>query len=321
MNINIAPSTVRPIDYLDGIQFAPFNDDVLRNKLADESNAQNRLTERNSKISNKLGNLALSEANKRSDLYDVAAVMGQRTATDPLKPRMDNEISQLTETILSKFTLGKAVGIIAAKNSVHRVNAPQESDINADRPNNYELGFIGRKSKMAKANRLRKQEIRQDKATDAEVVFGGGIGLGSRASKRTALNHYKQVRTLRKILHSPMLTPQEYTTTLAQSSGKKRELIERYGNGPMTHADFLKAKNLVEKDAVMVPVKAVRREIRRERAGALVSLARARKPGRSLLHNMRKRVMKKNQSTIENRLIVSLSERQLIEDELLRRNA
>lgn len=244
-----SPSTPESVDitWTDGLT----DEDLLRERrLALER--EGRLASIVEEIDQDLGELAISDGVRANLVYRNSEVTGLRKVTDPYKT--EPELDQAGETLKSRATFKPVTGVVADKFSL---NGPNGARITAGRNMAQAPAAPGdwskrdRKRDVRSAKREQKQRIRQLRTKETEALYGGSIGLGVTARKSSAVRRWFS------------LNPQTR---------------QRYESGQISATEMLAELQSNRRNNIVVPVKAVRRNVRRERAGSAYNLTMASQP-------------------------------------------
>lgn len=183
---------------------------------------------------------------RAQNVASTAVILNRRQVSDPYRTSNPNDIPLAPETVVSQTVVGTFMGKVIGKYSVEGPNGSEIS--RASQPHTDPSVVVApHRSQLGVAKRNRKQLIREAKARRSEAIHGGGIGLGQQA----------QVRTF------------------AARQGIKSDLKAQFRAGAITAAEYESGRHLATTETVVVPVKAVRRQVRRERAGAVANVIRA----------------------------------------------
>jgi hypothetical protein len=274
----------------DADRFSDISDDELWHQLQLTGAQEDLLDSRIGQARQMLGSIATQEGFRAGRVFDIAGTASQRKVTDPYKP--DPELPRAPETFMGRHSIGRAMGRFATRFSL---NGPRGGTIRAEaasRPAGNPTSFLGQQTDKFAARRLRKQDLRQERAKHAEAVLVGGIGLGKTARLRSV----KYRRELR--------------------GGLNRD----YEAGTITAKELLTRSQGLKRERVVAPVKAMRRENRRERAGAMYSFVRADQPVRKRVRALKKRGAEAFIGNANIAIDRAYDRRHEIEDELRRRH-
>jgi hypothetical protein len=200
----------------------------------------------------------MSEMFRKKQRYEASVVVGQRGTTDPY---LNEDLPRAPENPLDKHTLGKIIGKVAIKKSIHGPNA---ENLRIDTPDNLPDASPSRraiKSNLRNAKRISRHEVKQANARHAERVFSAGSGMGEKAKLKT-------------YIQKKMLT---------------RELKESYTTGQISSKEFIDKSMVIKKTRIERPVRAVRNINRAERLNGLYIQAAASQPITDRVRRFKKR--------------------------------
>lgn len=261
---------------------------ALQGQLEQVQNQENRFEGRINGLQQHLGHLANRASRRAGAVYDASETIGERKITDHFKEDPVYEQANAPETAISRKTLGEAIGETALRYSLNGPRGDEIRAAEADRPDENPSGFLVRFTDKRNARSIRRQKIRQDNAKFAEATFSAGMGLGQKARTRTMLERHSEKKELRQAYRANEIDAHEL-------------------------ADSLYA---VKSTRVIMPVKAVRREIRRERAGAIHTLIQADQPIRAKIDKIRISRTEKKKAKTTDRLEETRARKAAIEAEI-----
>jgi len=213
-----------------------------------------------------------SDAVRASNVFATASILNKRGVTDPHRTTSDAEVPRAPEDAFSRrYGLGKFMGILMAKHSVESPNHYRRARVHegqGGRPATNELSAWQRRQSVSNAKSNFKQQVRQARSAATESTFSAGSGVGKRARTRTAFANHKEKSLLRESLAKGYISPEDY---------------------------LIGKKHISMSEETTVPVRAVRRDVRRERLGGAVNIARADQPVRAGV----RRTLKKRAETVQ----------------------
>lgn len=319
----------------------------LEAELARLGRVEEDLFGRKAHLVAKISSLAVKKSLTDGETYDAAVVLGSSRVTDQNKPGYRRESSVLPETASSKRTLGAFMGKLVTPTSVHNGGAEEIKASAAQRPSNSEKSKKQLRAELRSIKRLNKQTLRQSRTKDAEVAFGGGIGLGQTAKVRTRLDRHRQSASLRREFSDAPTSQENFANAKDEFKDRYQQLLEQYDNGelteeqfvalnradnlefkaietrhkkgPMTSDEYLKRKSQIKKSAVVVPTKEARRKMRRERAGGTFIITKARSPIASKINEINNKRINRKLDKVSTKLEANWERQEEIEAELARR--
>lgn len=271
---------------------ASVNDEDLQKQLQKTESQEARLASKLERTEQRLGSIATSEAVRAAIVHDTAKTVGERKVTDPFKPQP--EVPRAPETLMSKYTFARAMGRFAIRFSLHGPRGAEIEDAHAaasGQAGNNTPSYWERRVDVASARRIKRQELRQARARHSEATASAGIGLGQTA----------RLRSIKK------------------RHDLKQEVREQYKAGEISAHELVQAGDAIKRERVTVPVKSVRREVRRERVGAAYALSRANQPLKSRVRSARKKRAESVKNKTQTKITEVQSRRVEIEAELMRR--
>lgn len=276
------------------------DDIVLRQQLDQAEREGQRASGRLNRLDENLERIEAADDQRVKSIHESAEVVGRRVVTDP---NSDELGARPRESISANLTVVPLIGRIARKYSVHvegnETGPPDENpefDVAA-------AGLLGRIRDSLSGRRLARQKDRQARSDFTEKSYGTNVGLGKEAFFGTRINRINNWLTIRRRYMNGEITAAERRDMVRDRSTHTRAdrqvALEAHREGHLERGEMLGVTR--SGDVVHTTTGAVRREVRRERAGALYTQARAEQPVAKQVRKARKSVAEKRIERAEDR--------------------
>lgn len=258
-----------------------------------------------------LENVERKDLRRQHRVYAAAELIGRRRTTDPFSPdalsydsshtlpdlapkdsfSSKEKYRKDTENTFSMLTTKPLMHRYAKRYSIHR-NSPESPRKPSGKDIPPARTSIGRFSDILAARRLERQALRQARAKKSQRLSGEHINAGGKTAKLgTKILRYDLNAESRRRLRAGEITASEHL------------------------ANRIAAKSVRK----VIPSKDVRREINRERIGAIYTLIRAGRPSEGRISKAIRKVATKFKNRVDGKINDLQERRMFIEEELLRR--
>lgn len=282
-----------------------FTDEQLIDQIRRAESKETRLSEAARSIGSKAVEIETSDNVRDRNVLETAEVISNRVVTDRYNvnhepaaksgkntSRRDVKL-RAPETQLGRSTYGVAMDEFSDTFSPVGPNGRHiRGRGKVDVPAPAHLSFLDRRAQMLAARRRSKQGLKQARSRHAEVVAGGGIGLGVRSK------HASRVERRRR-------NAQSHSEYLSGNITADQHRINRRRN------------RTVE---VQKPTHAVSKLVRKERRSAMLSLTKVSQPLRTPVRTARKYLNQERQVIVSSRLDQVKERKAALEAEARRRH-